>query len=63
MLGEYNRKKWAEQGALNTQSELDTNIDIPCQFHDLGELHRLLCSALQVFNHEDLQTRFVNLWL
>lgn len=46
---------------LNTQSELDTNINITSQLDDLGELDRLLGGALQVLDAEDLETRVVNL--
>lgn len=46
---------------LNTQSELDTDINITSQLDDLGELDRLLGGALQVLDTEDLEARVVNL--
>lgn len=46
---------------LDAQSELHANIDLTGHLDDLGELDRLLGSALEVLNGEDLETRLVDL--
>lgn len=48
-------------GCLNTQSELNTDINIASKLDDLGELDRLLGGALEVLDTEDLETRVINL--
>lgn len=45
---------------LDTQSELNTDIDVTSHLHNLGELHRLLSGVLEVLNGEDLQARLVD---
>ncbi len=46
---------------LDAQVELHPNVNLPAHLDQLGELHRLLCRILQVFNREDLQARIVDL--
>lgn len=46
---------------LDTQGELNTDIDLAGHLDDLGELDGLLSSALEVLNGEDLQARLVDL--
>lgn len=46
---------------LDTKSELNTDIDLASQLDDLGELNRLLGSALEILNGEDLEARVVEL--
>lgn len=46
---------------LDAQSELYTHINLTGHLDDLGELDRLLGSALEVLDGEDLETRLVDL--
>jgi hypothetical protein len=46
---------------LDTQSELNTNINVTRHLDDLGELDRLLSRTLEIINGEDLKTRVVDL--
>jgi len=46
---------------LDTQTELDANVDIPCLLDNLGELHCLVSRLLEVVDGEDLEARVVDL--
>lgn len=46
---------------LDTEGELDSDVNIPSHLDDLGELDRLLGGALEVLDGEDLQARVVDL--
>lgn len=46
---------------LDTEGELDANVNVPSHLDDLGELDRLLGGALEVLDGEDLQARVVDL--
>lgn len=46
---------------LDTQGELDTDINLTGHLDDLGELDRLLGGVLEVLDGEDLKTRLVDL--
>lgn len=48
-------------GSLDTQGELDTDIDLARHLDHLRELHRLLRRALQVLDREDLEAGLVDL--
>jgi hypothetical protein len=47
--------------SLDTESEFHTHVDVAGHLDHLRELHRLLGSALEVLNREDLETRLVEL--
>lgn len=51
--------RWCK--SLDTERELDSNIDVASQLDDLGELDRLLSGVLEILNGEDLKTRVVDL--
>lgn len=50
-----------QRGSLNTEGELDANVDVAGHLDDLGELHRLLGGGLQVVDGEDLEAGVVEL--
>jgi hypothetical protein len=54
------KRKCSILGDLNTQGELDTDIDLAGHLDDLGELDGLLGSVLEVFNGEDFQAGLVD---
>lgn len=43
-------KALEEFGDLDAQIELHTNVNLPSHLYQLGELYRLLCRVLQVFD-------------
>ena len=61
ILTEEVRQALHRRRRLNSQTELDTNIDITRLLDDLGELHRLVGGLLQVVDGEDLETRVADL--
>lgn len=46
--------------SLDTEGELDTDVDVTGHLNNLGELDRLLSSSLEVLDGEDLQARLVD---
>lgn len=48
-------------GWLDTERELDADINVTRHFDDLTELDRLFGGRLQIVNREDLQSRLVDL--
>lgn len=46
---------------LDSQGELDTDIDVTGHLDDLGELDRLLGGVLEVLHGEDLEAGLVDL--
>lgn len=47
--------------ALDTEGELDADINVARHLDDLGKLNRLLGRGLEVIDGEDFETGFVDL--
>jgi hypothetical protein len=47
--------------ALDTERELDTDVDVARDLDELGELDGFLGSGLEVVDGEDFEARFVDL--
>lgn len=47
--------------ALNTEGELDADVNVARLLYELGELHRFLGRGLEVVDGEDFEAGFVDL--